>query len=53
MLMDEGDYRGAITLNEVVRLEPENYEGRLDLGISYAQKGFYQEAERCYARRAS
>jgi len=51
MLMDEGDYRGAITLlNEVVRLEPENYEGWLDLGISYAQKGFYQEAERCYAK---
>jgi Flp pilus assembly protein TadD len=49
--MDDGDYRGAITLlNEVVRLEPENYEGWLDLGISYAQKGFYQEAERCYAK---
>src|SRR5947199_4094710 len=51
MLMDEGDYRGAIgLLNEVVRLEPENYEGWLDLGISYAQKGFYQEAERCYGK---
>src|SRR5712671_1792935 len=51
MLMDEGDYRSAIALlNEVVRLEPENYEGWLDLGISYAQKGFYQEAERCYAK---
>ena len=51
MLMDEGDYRGAIALlNEVVRLEPENYEGWLDLGISYAQKGFYQEAERCYVK---
>src|SRR5207248_1635881 len=51
MLMDEGDYRGAIALlKEVVRLEPENYEGWLDLGISYAQKGFYQEAERCYAK---
>ena len=51
MLMDEGDYRSAITLlNEVVRLEPENYEGWLDLGISYAQKGFYQEAERCYGK---
>ena len=50
-LMDEGDYRGAIALlNEVVRLEPENYEGWLDLGISYAQKGFYQEAERCYVK---
>jgi Flp pilus assembly protein TadD len=34
----------------VVRLEPQNYEGWLDLGISYAQKGFYQEAERCYAK---
>src|SRR5258706_841375 len=51
MMMDEGDYRGAIgLLNEVVRLEPENYEGWLDLGISYAQKGFYQEAERCYGK---
>ena len=51
MLMDEGDYRSAITLlKDVVRLEPENYEGWLDLGISYAQKGFYQEAERCYGK---
>lgn len=54
MLMDEGDYRGAITLlNDVVRLEPENFEGWLDLGISYAQKGFYQEAERCYEKAKS
>ena len=51
MLMDESDYRGAIALlKEVVRLEPKSYEGWLDLGISYAQKGFYQEAERCYAK---
>ena len=51
LLMDEGDYRGAITLlNEVVRLDEENYEAWLDLGISYAQKGFYQEAERCYGK---
>jgi tetratricopeptide (TPR) repeat protein len=51
MLMDEGDYRGAIALlNEVVRLEPSSYEAWLDLGISYAQKGFYQEAERCYGK---
>src|SRR5437763_17127087 len=51
MRMGEGDYRGAIgLLNEVVRLEPENYEGWLDRGISYALKGFYQEAERCYAK---
>ena len=33
-----------------MRLEPENYEAHLDLGICYAQKGFYQEAERCYAK---
>jgi Flp pilus assembly protein TadD len=47
--MDEGDYRSAIgLLNEVTRLEPENNEAWLDLGICYAQKGFYQEAERCY-----
>ena len=49
--MDEGDYRAAITqLKEVVRLEPENFEAHLDLGICYAQKGFYAEAERAYAR---
>jgi Flp pilus assembly protein TadD len=47
--MDEGDYRTAITqLKEVVRLEPENFEAHLDLGICYAQKGFYAEAERAY-----
>jgi Flp pilus assembly protein TadD len=51
LLMDEGDYRGAITqLKEVVRLEPEGFEAHLDLGICYAQKGFYAEAERAYAR---
>jgi Flp pilus assembly protein TadD len=51
LLMDEGDYRGAIALlKEVTRLEPNNYEGWLDLGISYAQKGFYQEAERSYVK---
>src|SRR5436853_347922 len=47
--MDEGDYRQAITqLKEVVRLEPDNFEAQLDLGICYAQKGFYAEAERAY-----
>jgi len=51
LLMDEGDYRGAIGhLKEVARLEPDNFEAHLDLGISYAQKGFYAEAERAYAR---
>jgi tetratricopeptide (TPR) repeat protein len=49
--MDEGDYRAAIAhLKEVVRLEAGNFEGWLDLGICYAQKGFYAEAERAYAR---
>ncbi len=49
--MDEGDYRAAITqLKEVVRLEPENFEAQLDLGICYAQKGFYAEAERAYEK---
>ena len=48
--MDEGDYRAAIAhLKEVVRLEGENFEAWLDLGICYAQKGFYAEAERAYA----
>lgn len=51
LLMDEADYRAAISqLNEVVRLDAENYEAWLDLGICYAQKGFYEEAERAYAR---
>ncbi len=49
--MDAGDYRSAIgQLKEVVRLEPESFEGHLDLGICYAQKGFYAESERAYAR---
>jgi len=34
----------------VVRLEQENFEAHLDLGICYAQKGFYAEAERAYGR---
>jgi Flp pilus assembly protein TadD len=47
--MDSGDYRSAITqLKEVVRLEPSNFEAWLDLGICFAQKGFYAEAERAY-----
>jgi Flp pilus assembly protein TadD len=51
LLMDEADYRGAIGhLKEVVRLEPDGFEAHLDLGICYAQKGFYAEAERAYAR---
>jgi Flp pilus assembly protein TadD len=49
ILMDEGDYRAAISqLKEVVKLEPKNFEGWLDLGICFAQKGFYAEAERAY-----
>ena len=51
ILMDEGDYRAAIgQLKEVVRLEPQNFEAWLDLGICYAQKGFYAEAERAYEK---
>ncbi len=53
LLMDEGDYRAAIGhLKEVVRLEPSSFEGWLDLGICYAQKGFYAQAERAYGRAA-
>jgi Flp pilus assembly protein TadD len=49
--MDEGDYRSAIAqLKEVVRLEPKSFDAFLDLGICYAQKGFYAEAERAYQR---
>lgn len=49
--MDEGDYRAAIgQLRDVTRLEPENFEAWLDLGICYAQKGFFEEAERAYQR---
>ena len=51
ILMDGGDYRSAISqLKEVVKLEQSNFEGWLDLGICYAQKGFYAEAERAYER---
>lgn len=51
LLMDEGDHRGAIgLLKDVVRLEPANLEAHLDLGICFAQKGFYAEAERAYLR---
>ena len=51
--MEEGDFRAAIgQLKEVVRLEPVNAEAHLDLGICYAQKGFFAEAERAYDRSA-
>jgi Flp pilus assembly protein TadD len=51
--MEEGDFRGAISqLKEVARLEPGNAEAHLDLGICYAQKGFFAEAERAYDRSA-
>jgi len=33
-----------------VRLEPESFEAHLDLGICYAQKGFYAESERAYEK---
>ena len=51
--MEEGDFRAAIAqLKEVVKLEPANAEAHLDLGICYAQKGFFAEAERAYDRSA-
>lgn len=47
--MEEADYRQAIVqLKEVTRLEPQNFDAWLDLGICYAQKGFYAEAEKSY-----
>lgn len=49
--MDAGDHPAAIAeLKEVVRLDPARFEAWLDLGICYAQRGFYAEAERAYAR---
>lgn len=54
LLMDEGDYRTAIThLKEVTRLDASLFEAWLDLGICYAQKGFYAEAERAYEKAAA
>jgi Flp pilus assembly protein TadD len=51
LMMDEGDYRGAITLlKDVVKLEAKNFDAWLDLGICYAQKGFYEEADRAYTQ---
>ncbi len=51
LLMDEGDFRTAIQqLKEVVRLEPDHFEAHLDLGICFAQKGFYAEAEKAYTK---
>lgn len=54
ILLDEGDHRAAIAhLKEAVRLDPACFEAWLDLGVSYAQKGFYAEAERAYERAAA
>jgi tetratricopeptide (TPR) repeat protein len=53
LLMDEGEYRAAIgQLKEVTRLAPDLFDAWLDLGIAYAQQGFYEEAERAYAGAA-
>jgi tetratricopeptide (TPR) repeat protein len=53
LLMDEGEYRAAIgQLKEVTRVAPDLFDAWLDLGIAYAQQGFYQEAERAYGRAA-
>ncbi len=52
--MEEGDFRAAIgQLKEVVKLDPRCFEAHLDLGICYAQKGFFAEAERAYERAAA
>ena len=49
--MDDDELREAIAqLKEVIRADPEEFEGHLNLGICYAQKGFYAEAERAYQR---
>ena len=50
LAMDQGDFRAAIAhLKEVLRLKPADFDANLDLGICYAQKGFYAEAEKAYA----
>lgn len=54
LLMDEGDFRGAIShLKDVTRIDPRSFDAWLDLGICYAQKGFYAEAERAYEAAAA
>lgn len=51
VLMDGNDFRQAIVqLKEVTHLAPDSFEAHLDLGICYAQKGFYAEAERAYLK---
>jgi tetratricopeptide (TPR) repeat protein len=53
LLMDEGEFRAAIgQLKEATRLAPDVFDAWLDLGIAYAQQGFYDEAERAYAGAA-
>lgn len=51
LLMDEGRIRQAVPhLREVTKLDPENFDAFLDLGICYTQLGFYDEAEKAFAR---
>ena len=51
--MDEGDYRGAIAPAQGSgAARAGELRGHLDLGICYAQKGFYAEAESAYGKRA-
>jgi Tfp pilus assembly protein PilF len=53
LLLDEGEFRAAIgQLKEVVRLAPDHFDAWLDLGIAYAQQGFYEESARAYAGAA-
>ena len=53
LLMDEGDYGRPSPAPGGGRLEPESFLAHLDLGICYAQKGFFAEAERAYGARSS
>lgn len=53
LLMEEGDHRAAIALlKDVTRHEPGNFEAWVDLGVCYAQKGFFEEADRAYEKAA-
>ena len=49
VLIDVGEYAAAIRhLKEVTKVDAENIDAAIDLGIAYCQQGFYAEAERAF-----